>query len=124
MKLINIIQAREAIKSHLHDKISYRSAYKFAKFIKASETQDAFYNDKIKELIEAYGLKDKNGKFIYKNNSVALQPEHVKEWTEKLDELNSTEVDIPQILFEPQDFEEIKVSTEELIALSDFIKES
>lgn len=123
MKLINIIQAREAIKSHLHDKISYRSAYKFAKFIKASETQDAFYNEKIKELIEAYGLKDKNDKFVYKNNSIALQPEHAQEWANTVAELNNTEVDMPQIFFEPQDFEEIKVSTEELIALSDFIKE-
>ena len=60
---------------------------------------------------------------MYERNSVVLDKEHISDWTAKTKELNDTEVDTPTIVFMPEDFDEIKVSTEEMIALSEFIKE-
>lgn len=123
MKLITILKARAAINSHLHDRISYKTAYKLMKFMKASETQEAFYNEKIKELVNLYGKKDENGNFIYKKNSVVLQPEHINDWASAVGELSETDVDNLEIKFMLSDFEEMKISTEEMIALSEFIEE-
>ena len=123
MKLINILQAREAIKNHLQDKISYKAAYKFACFMKATETQRSFYDEQIKALVELCGKRNDKGEFMYERNSVVLDKEHISDWTAKTKELNETEVDTPTIVFIPEDFDEIKVSTEEMIALSEFIKE-
>lgn len=123
MKLINILQAREAIKNHLHDKISYKAAYKFACFMKATETQRLFYDEQIKALLELCGKKNDQGGFIYERNSVVLNQEHAADWATKTKELNDTEVEMPTTTFSPDDFAELKVSTDEMIALSDFIKE-
>ena len=123
LKLINILRAREAIKNHLQDKISYKAAYKFACFMKATETQRTFYDEQIKALVELCGKKNDKGEFIYERNSVVLDKEHISDWSTKTKELNETEVDTPTIVFMPEDFDEIKVSTEEMIALSEFIKE-
>ena len=74
-------------------------------------------------MVELCGKKNDKGEFIYERNSVVLDKEHISDWSTKTKELNETEVDTPTIVFMPEDFDEIKVSTEEMIALSEFIKE-
>lgn len=123
MKLVNLIQAREAIKHHTQDKVPFRTAYKFMRFIKETETQDSFYNDKLKELIELCGKKDEDGKLIYSDGMLSLQEDHAKEWSEKIKELYDTDVEAPETMFKPEELDCIEVTTEEMIAIGDFIEE-
>ena len=63
MKLNKLIGIRNILVAHANDRVYAKVAYKMMKFIKASEDEDAFYNTKLKELIETYGEKDAMGKF-------------------------------------------------------------
>lgn len=124
MKLIEVINAREAVKRHSHDKVPFRIAYKFASFIKATETQNSFYNDKFKEIIEQHGKKDADGNYIQNRNGIVLMEGHENECKAQLSELHDTEVDMPDITFDLNDFDGMEVTTEEIIALGNFIKEN
>ena len=55
MKLNKLIGIRNILVAHANDRVYAKVAYKMMKFIKASEDEDAFYNTKLKELIETYG---------------------------------------------------------------------
>ena len=52
MKLNKLIGIRNILVAHANDRVYAKVAYKMMKFIKASEDEDAFYNTKLKELIE------------------------------------------------------------------------
>ena len=122
MKLIAIAKAREVIKHHLQDKVPFRTAYKFTRFLKETETQDDFYNEKLRELVELYGKKGDDGRIIYSNGMLTLQEDKIRDWTEKIEELYNTEVETPSVVFEPSDFDGLNVTTGEIGELIDFIK--
>ena len=98
---------------------SIKTSYKIAKLFDDIEEEVNFYTKKLKELITQYSQKDENGnpKFSEDGAQCLIQPEKMAECQEKLSELESIEVTLPDYKFDIEEFGELKLTTNEVRAL-------
>lgn len=123
MKLTTLLQARRVFLEHSNDKMPASLAYKFMKAIKASDNEDAFYSEKLKNIIDTYGLRDESGNIVpNKNGSVNVQPEKIDECNAKVKELEDTEVDAPTVHFSIEELGDLEFTVKELFLLDEYIK--
>ncbi|MGN0819834.1 MAG: hypothetical protein ACI4M6_05505 [Christensenellaceae bacterium] len=123
MKLIKIIKARHVLKSHFDEKISPMVAYKIMKFIKSTDDESEFYSDKLKKIIEDYGLRDDKGNLKLDDcGGVLIAPAKLNKCNELILELQNTEVDNPIVRFSLDELNEFKLSVADLSILEDFLK--
>lgn len=123
MKLFEIINARMTVAMLYKEKVAGKLAYKFLKFLSATETDEKFYKEKLQEIIEKYGEKDEKGKFIETETGIQIQKEYRDDCHKAIVELESTEVDKPSLSITYDELEDIKISTEGMTSLFAFIQE-
>lgn len=120
MKLGKLLKARKVISAHSNEAISVPLAYKMMKFMKASDSEDAFYVAKIREIIAKYKDSEQNnsndGKIrIQKGKETICQAE--------LNEVENTETEAPNIKFSLSELAELKLTVQEVFSLDEFIIE-
>lgn len=125
MKLIDVINARRVIINKASVKgISFGTSFKFMKFMKATDDDQKFYEEKRNELIEKFATKDENGTPIYEGDRYSFTDENFKEVNKQLVELAGTEVEISESLkFTEQELDKMEFTIEEVSAIYDLIKE-
>ncbi len=124
MKLNKLIGIRNILVAHANDRVYAKVAYKMMKFIKASEDEDAFYNTKLKELIETHGEKDAMGKFAKdKIGNIKIKADSIDECREAIRLLEETDVDCPNIHFCIEELSELRLSMSEMYAIDEIIIE-
>lgn len=125
MKLINVLNARRVIVSKSQAKgVNFRTSFKFMKFIKSTDEDEKFYNEKREELIKTLASKDEDGKLIIENDQYKFTAENFDEINKKLAELANTEVDIPENLkFSSEELDKMEFTIEEVSAIYELIKE-
>ena len=123
MRLSEIIKARMTVAMLYREKIAGKLAYKFLKFLTATETDERFYREKLQEIIEKYGEKDEKGEFIETKTGIQIQKEYRDDCQKAIVELESTEVDKPSLSITYDELEDIKISTEGMTSLFAFIEE-
>ena len=125
MKLINVLNARSVITSKAQVKgVNFKTSFKFMKFLKATDEDENFYNEKREELIKTFATKDENGKIVIENNQYKFTDENLAEINKQISELAATEVEIPETLkFSSEELEKMEFTIEEVSAIYDLIKE-
>lgn len=124
MKLINLILARKVIGEHMADKLPSALAYKLMKFMKASDNEDAFYNERMGDIINKYGERNEDGEIKVKDNRVSLKEGCIEKCNQSISELQNTEIDRPNFAFSIEELEPFKLSIAEISSLDEFINES
>ena len=123
MKLINLIATRNILSEHAGEKAPALTSYKIMKLLKASDTEDAFYNEQLRQIIDKYSEKDEEGKPVVKANGVQVQKEYVEECNKAVAELQNTEVDKPAYKFTIDELGAFQLSVFEMSILDEFIEE-
>ena len=123
MKIIEILKARKAIASIYTDKISAKLAYKFTKFLKETDTEEKFYREKLQSIMRVCGEKDKHGNLIEADGGIKVKDSEKDKCITLIMELEATDVDAPSTIFSIDELGDIRISTEDMIALFAFIKE-
>ena len=125
MKLINVLNARSVITSKAQVKgVNFKTSFKFMKFLKATDEDEKFYNEKREELIKTFATKDENGKIVIENNQYKFTDENLAEINKQISELAATEVEIPETLkFSSVELEKMEFTIEEVSAIYELIKE-
>ena len=125
MKLINVLNARRVIASKSQAKgVNFRTSFKFMKFIKSTDEDEKFYNEKREELIKTFATKDEDGRIIIENNQYKFTDENLAEINKQISELAATEVEIPETLkFSSEELEKMEFTIEEVSAIYELIKE-
>ena len=125
MKLINVLNARSVITSKAQVKgVNFKTSFKFMKFLKATDEDEKFYNEKREEFIKTFATKDENGKIIIENNQYKFTDENLAEINKQISELAATEVGIPETLkFSSEELEKMEFTIEEVSAIYELIKE-
>ncbi len=125
MKLINVLNARNVIASKAQVKgVNFKTSFKFMKFLKTTDEDGKFYNEKREELIRTFATKNKDGEIIVENNQYKFTDENLAEINKQLAELAATEVEIPETLkFFSEELEKMEFTIEEVSAIYELIKE-
>lgn len=123
MKLNKILQVRKVLSEHANEPIPTMLAYKILKFMKLSDTEGAFYDQKFKEIIDKYAKRDSNGKVQSAGEQIRIMPDKIKECQEAIIDLENTEIDAPKITFTIEELTPINFSVSELYLLDEIIIE-
>lgn len=123
MKLNKLLQVRKVLSDHANEPIPTMLAYKILKFMKASDTEGAFYEQKLNGIIEKYGKRDSEGRIESANGHISIAPDSIEECKKAMEELGETEVEVPNITFNIHELTPINFSVSELFSLDEIIVE-
>lgn len=124
MNILTLINAAKVFNQVAQTKISSKLAYKIMKLCKSVAVDEEFYNNKRNEMIETYALRDENGQIVVSDDGmISIMPDKLEEASVALRELNSIEVEAPNVKFTLAELDELKLSVADMFALDVFIEE-
>ena len=123
MNIITLLNAGQVFEQLGQTKIPSKLAYKIMKFYKSIEIEGAFYNNKRKEIVDLYAEKDENGQPVVENGMIRIYADKTSEASAAMQELESMEVEAPNIRFTLAELEGLELSIADMYALDAFIDE-
>lgn len=124
MKMFEILELQNLYNSIINIKLPLKTTYKFTRLMRRAEEEISFYQEKFREIVEEYGVKE-NGEYKLTSNgqSIAIVPGKEVECNQKLAELRNLDVQIDNIKFSIEELEGIDVSISELSCLMSLIED-
>ena len=125
MKLNKLLTARAVISKCAGDRLPAPIAYKFARFLRLTEGDEVFYNDKFRAILNVHAKKDEAGNFVKaegNSNGIALNPDTAKVCQQEIKELENTEIELP-FHFTMGDMGGLTLTIKDCLDLDDLIKE-
>ena len=100
------------------EKLPVKISYKLMKLVKAIETEETFFNDKMKEIVDEFASKDEDGNpvFFFFFFIKTAEGKEV-ECQEKIQELDKLEIEVPDTQFSLDDFASVELTARELYLL-------
>ena len=123
MKLIKLINARSVIVQHAREKLPVQTAYKLIKFLKSTDNDEIFYNEKRRDIINQYAEKDKEGNLKQKNGMLSWLPGKEEACNNELIELNDTQVELPPIKFTIDELGGLQLSVKDVFDIEELLIE-
>ena len=124
MKMYEVLELSNLYSSISNIKLPLKTTYKFTRLMKRAEEELNFYQEKFREIVEEYGVKE-NGeyKLTPDGQSIAIIPGKEIECNTKLAELRNLDVLIDGIKFTIEELDGIDVSISELSCLMSLIED-
>ena len=124
MKMYEVLELQNLYNSISDIKLPLKTTYKFTRLMRRAEEEISFYQEKIREIVEEYGVKE-NGKYNLTpdGQSIAIIPGKEVECNNKLAELRNLDVQIDNIKFSIEELEGIDISISELSCLMSLIED-
>ncbi len=124
MNIITLINTAKIFEGLAQTKLTPKLAYKIMKFYKSVSVEEEFYNTKRNEIINTYAVRDENGQIVVSDDgTISIVKEKIGEANAAMIELNSLEVDAPNIRFTLDELEGLELSVADMFALDAFIEE-
>jgi len=103
----------------------FKTVRKFSKLFSRLEEEVAFYQENFKKLVDEYSEKDEEGNPVLLDNGqgVKIKEGLITECNMKVDELNNLDVEITDIKFNEEEFENLNLTIGEASFLIPFIEE-
>lgn len=111
-------------KERLYNKrFNLQTQYKILKLVKAIEEEDELMNKSILIIANEYAEKDNNGEVVKtEDGGIKIDENKKAELALALNNLNSAELQLPDIYFNLEEFDGLDLTLEELDAFMPFIK--
>lgn len=106
-------------KSKLH--FSIETQYKILKLKKITQEESNLYNEQLNSFSEFFEL-DENGKPIQNEKGIKIKDECIAECSQKIYELDNSEIQFPDIYFSLDELEPLNLTLEELELFEPFVK--
>ena len=124
MNILTLINAAKIFNQVAQEKIASKLAYKIMKLCKSAAADEEFYDNKRREIIETYAVRDDNDQVaISQDGMITIVPGKIDEANAAIAELNNIEVDMPSVRFTLAELEELKLSVADMFVLDAFIEE-
>ena len=109
----------------VHGKLPIKTAYKLNKLTKAIDNEITFYREKLQAIINEFAELDENGNPIptEDGNGVKLRPESEADCYAAVYELQNIEVELPDITFTFDEFDNAQLTMIEFAAAEPFFTE-
>lgn len=103
-------------------KFNINTQYKLLKIKKVIDEEAEIYGKQMERLME-FCVRDENGDFIKNDKGgFEVQPDKIDECNKIVEEINSIEVQFPDLYFQLEEFEPLDLTFKELEALDPFIR--
>lgn len=104
-------------------KFNIQTQYKFIKIKKAIQDEEQIYQEQLKLNCEPFFEKDDRGQpIINKDGAFKIKTEYMSECYLLMNQMNSFQVQLPDIYFSLDELEPLNLALEELLVLEPFIK--
>lgn len=123
MKLSQIVDLSSSLVKIISKDMPFTLSYKFNKLISLVDSNEQFYNTKVRELLNEYALRDDKGKMVQEGTNILLKPETQMEFHEKFAALKDVEVDDNLPTFKLGELECLSISPQDLSPLMPLIEE-
>ena len=123
MKIKQLVQITQVLEKFVNEKLSIKFSYKIMKFLKATEADMTFYKEKLTKIIEEYGERAEDGSIKMIDNNFKIKENEIENFNKAYFELEEIEIELPNIKFNLNELEEIKISPAELYILDNLIEE-
>lgn len=122
MRIQKILAMEEAIKNLKSKNLPIKTAYRLLKLAELIATESENYRNLFRQILDEYAEKNEDGSFVFSEDgiNVIIQKNHVQDANQKVDELNTIDVEIPYT-FDLREFETLEISLEDLAPLMDII---
>lgn len=122
MKLKKLVQVKGVFTPLIQTKLTPKLSYKILKFIRAIEFEERFFNEKLREIIDEYGKKGEDGKFLFdKDDNILIKEEKVEDCNKAIAELDELEVTPPAVRFTLDELENLSLSVVDMAIIEEFI---
>ena len=124
MKMFEVLELQNLYNSIVNIKLPLKTTYKFTRLMRRAEEEISFYQEKFREIVEEYGVKE-NGEYKLTSDgqSIVIIPGKEVECNQKLAELRNLDVQIDNIKFTIEELDGIDVSISELACLMSLIED-
>ena len=122
--ILNELMGFADIYAQLKDKkMSFRTSYNLRKLAASAEELLSFYHDELQKLINTYGERDENNKLILTDDkqAIKIKQDSLFECQNKISELLSTPVDVPDVIFAIEDLENFELTPAQVGFFMNFI---
>jgi hypothetical protein len=124
MKMYQVLELQNLYNSIANIKLPLKTTYKFTRLMRRAEEEISFYQEKFREIVEEYGVKENDEyKLTPDGQSIVIVPGKEIECNKKLAELRNLDVFIDGIKFTIEELEGIDVSISELSCLMPLIED-
>lgn len=123
MKIIELINAKNAFDLNCKYDGDMQLALKVVKFVKAAETEADFYQKKYSEILSKYAEKDGEGKIIQDKNGLKINADSIEDFSKEVAELDAVDVEKPPVEFTVEELNKCDLTGNGLYALFPFIKD-
>ena len=115
LKIYNAIKSNKSL--------SIRTAFNLLQLSKVAQEHSIFYREQFEKIINTYAKKDEDGNIIQTEdgNGIQIKEELQQVCFAQLTELDLLEVELPNIKFRLEDFENVGLSPEDLEILMPFL---
>ena len=102
-----------------------KTAYKLSRLFKVIDSEARFYTEQLNTIIEQYALRDENGDKVTTNegNSIQIAPEYIDSTSQKINELLSLDVELPDLMFSLDELDSLGLTMEEVNAFFPLIQD-
>lgn len=123
MKMYEVIGLQNFFATVADKKIPVKTAYKLSKLARRVEEEVQFYQKEFKAIIDEYAKKE-NGQYVFAPDGLSIEVIDGKddECNAKIFELKTIEVDLKDITFSIEEFENLDLTLAELDAIYPLIK--
>lgn len=123
--MLKVLDLRDLFTKINAQPLPVSTAYKLSKLFAAVKSEGDFYSTHLDSIIEEYGQKDDNGQYILTEDKtgVRIDQDKISEVEQKLQELWSIEVELPDVKFKLSELEKIELTVSEFNNLMPFIEE-
>ena len=106
-------------------KLSFKVLFKLSNLAKAIDEKTIFYREKLQEIFKEYGEFDENRNLIPTEDGkgIKVKPGTEQECVAKINELQSLDVELPEIKFNIDDFGDIELTIEIFNLIKPFLNE-
>lgn len=119
----DLLNSVETLQKIAQKDFKAKLAWSIARLLKSAETEIQSFNETRMNLIKKYGEKDENGELITdEKNNCKIKTESVDAFTEELNELINTEVEINANKIDFNLLENIDFTPSDMTALEPFIE--
>ena len=122
LKIADLLNSTDVLQKLAGKELKAKLAWQVGRMLKEAEKEIQSFNETRMQLINKYGSKDEKGELVMdENNNCKIEPESINNFSNELNELIASEIEINAHKIRIDDIENINFTPSEMAQLEPFV---